>query len=214
MASLDYYAVLGVARDASDEDIKKAYRKLVFEFHPDRNPGNATADAKIREINAAYEVIGDPDKRRSYERLRFGEAQPFREETVPPDLVREAMEQKLYDEGQKELFAILIKQVKRIKEELAIVRERTVAAQGYDTFKEPIVLDRAAEILDEFVTPELDAKGRRLLDVALQMMVSQGVVTASDGKGSQELRTRFETVFRRGRLMGIRNAMELFYTRR
>lgn len=68
---MDYYQVLGVAREASDEDIKKAYRKLVFEHHPDRNPHKADADERIREINAAYEIVGDPEKRKSYDRLSW-----------------------------------------------------------------------------------------------------------------------------------------------
>ena len=56
---MDYYRVLGVSREASDEDIKKAYRKLVFQHHPDRNPNSTDAEARIREINAAYEIVGD-----------------------------------------------------------------------------------------------------------------------------------------------------------
>ena len=60
MAKFDYYDTLGVTRSATDADIKKAYRKLVFEHHPDRNPNNKGAEAKIRELNAAYEIIGTP----------------------------------------------------------------------------------------------------------------------------------------------------------
>ncbi|HKC93203.1 MAG TPA: DnaJ domain-containing protein, partial [Nitrospira sp.] len=65
MPRLDFYRVLGVSREASNDVIKKAYRKLVFEHHPDRNPNNKDAETKIREINEAYEVIGDPESRRS-----------------------------------------------------------------------------------------------------------------------------------------------------
>jgi len=70
MPRLDYYRVLGVSREASDEEIKKAYRKLVFQHHPDRNPNSTQAEEKIREINSAYEVIGDPDRRRTQWRDR------------------------------------------------------------------------------------------------------------------------------------------------
>ncbi len=73
MAGQDYYRTLRVPRDASNDEIKKAYRKLVFEHHPDRNPNSKEAEAAIREINAAYEVIGDPDTRKTYDRLRFGD---------------------------------------------------------------------------------------------------------------------------------------------
>ena len=72
MARIDFYRALGVSRDASDEAIKKAYRKLVFEHHPDRNPDSTQAEAKIRELNAAYEVIGEPEKRRTYDRQNWG----------------------------------------------------------------------------------------------------------------------------------------------
>ena len=73
MLRMDYYRVLGISREASDEDIKKAYRKLVFEHHPDRNPHRTDADERIREINAAYEIIGDAEKRQSYDRLSWGD---------------------------------------------------------------------------------------------------------------------------------------------
>ena len=58
----DPYKVLGVSRDASDEDIKRAYRRLAKQYHPDRNPGDATAAQKMQEVNAAYEQIKNPEK--------------------------------------------------------------------------------------------------------------------------------------------------------
>jgi molecular chaperone DnaJ len=208
----DYYEILGVPRDVSDEDLKKAYRKLVLQYHPDRNPGNKTAEDKIREINAAYEVVGDPEKRRAYDRLRFGDE--VRDEAPDPGVILEQMEQKLFDEGRKELFALLIKDTKRIKAELAIVRERTVAAQGYDTFKERIVAERAAEILPEFVTAEMDARRDRILDVAVQMMASQLVVRKDDQAAVNALRQRFQDTFQKGRIGGFSSALELLYVRR
>lgn len=62
----NYYATLEVFPVASDEEIKKAYHRLVFKYHPDRNQGNARALRKMQEINAAFEVLGDPEKRKAY----------------------------------------------------------------------------------------------------------------------------------------------------
>ncbi len=72
MAKRDYYEVLGVARNASEQDLKSAFRKLAKEHHPDRNPGDASAEKKFKEINEAYEVLKDPQKRAAYD--RFGHA--------------------------------------------------------------------------------------------------------------------------------------------
>ena len=66
------YEVLGVARDASDADIKKAYHKLVMQYHPDRNPGNKDAEEKFKEVNNAFDILKDPQKRAAYD--RFGDA--------------------------------------------------------------------------------------------------------------------------------------------
>lgn len=67
MANRDYYTILGVNRDASEADIKKAYRKLARQYHPDINPGNKEAEVKFKEINEAYEVLSDKDKRSKYD---------------------------------------------------------------------------------------------------------------------------------------------------
>lgn len=67
MQKKDYYSVLGVARDASEEDIKKAYRKLAMKYHPDRNPDNPQYEEKFKEINEAYEHLGDSEKKAIYD---------------------------------------------------------------------------------------------------------------------------------------------------
>ncbi len=72
MAKQDYYATLWVARDASAEDLKKAYRKLAMQYHPDRNPGNKQAEHKFKEVNEAYDILKDEQKRAAYD--RFGHA--------------------------------------------------------------------------------------------------------------------------------------------
>src|SRR5271155_1401221 len=72
MAKQDYYATLGVAREASGDDLKKAYRKLAMQFHPDRNPGDKQAESKFKEVNEAYDVLKDEQKRAAYD--RYGHA--------------------------------------------------------------------------------------------------------------------------------------------
>ncbi len=64
----DYYEILNVDRNASEEEIKKAYRRLALKYHPDRNPGDKYAEEKFKEINEAYEVLSDPEKRARYDR--------------------------------------------------------------------------------------------------------------------------------------------------
>ena len=71
----DYYDVLGVSKDASDDDIKKAFRKKAMENHPDRNPDDPTAAEKFKEASEAYEILSDPQKRNSYDRFGFAGVQ-------------------------------------------------------------------------------------------------------------------------------------------
>ncbi len=209
---MDFYEVLGVTRGATDEEVKKAYRKLVFEYHPDRNPDKKEAEAKIRELNAAYEILGDPEKRGTYERLRWG----WEPRDAPPDptAILDAMEQKLFEEGHKEVFQAIIKDKVRAKKELAVIRERVVVDQGYDTFREDLVKARVAEVMHEFVTPEMEVRKKSILDVALQMMVSQGVARKDDERMMKDLKDRLQEVFQKGRYSGFAAALELYYERR
>ena len=68
MANKDYYKILGLSNNASQDEIKKAYRKLAMQYHPDRNHGKEEwANEKFKEINEAFSVLGDPEKRRQYD---------------------------------------------------------------------------------------------------------------------------------------------------
>ena len=69
MAKRDYYEVLGVNKDASDDEIKKAYKKMAIKYHPDRNPGDKKAEEMFKEAAEAYDVLRDANKRRQYDQF-------------------------------------------------------------------------------------------------------------------------------------------------
>src|SRR3954465_4968140 len=72
MAKRDFYEILGVAKSASEEEIKKSYRKLAMKYHPDRNPDSKEAEEKFKEVKEAYEMLTNPEKREAYD--RYGHA--------------------------------------------------------------------------------------------------------------------------------------------
>jgi curved DNA-binding protein len=85
MATRDYYNILGVSKNASDEEIKRAYRKLAMKYHPDRNPNRKEAEERFKEINEAYAVLSDKEKRKQYD--TFG-AEGFRQRFTQEDIFR------------------------------------------------------------------------------------------------------------------------------
>lgn len=77
MPNKDYYSILWVSSSASDTDIKKAYKKLAMQYHPDRNKGDKKAEEKFKEINEAYQVLGDATKKKNYDQFGSPEGNPF-----------------------------------------------------------------------------------------------------------------------------------------
>ena len=71
MANKDYYAVLGLEKGASDDEIKRAFRKLAIKYHPDKNQGNKEAEEKFKDINEAYQILSDPEKILPCQKRRF-----------------------------------------------------------------------------------------------------------------------------------------------
>jgi len=221
MATLNYYAVLEISLQASQEEIKKAYRKLALQYHPDRNQGDRQADQKIREVNAAYEILGDPDARKAYDRLRLGHVGPMvshkdeePEESVSPGVVLQRMEGTLREEARKQLFKVMMKNTARIKEELTRIRERVIEVQGYDTFLEKIVTQCGEEGLKELVTDELWQLRERLVDIAVEMVCSEVPGTFHGSQAIEQLRRTLHHAYHEGWIQGYAQACELLYERR
>ncbi len=105
----DYYAILGVAQTATDDEVKHAYRRLALRHHPDRNPGDRKAEERFKEISEAYAVLMDPRRRREYERLRRARAEGsrpreprWREEDLFRDLFTDPRTASIFDELSRE----------------------------------------------------------------------------------------------------------------
>lgn len=77
MSTKDFYQILGVTKNSSEEEIKKAYRKLAMKFHPDKNPGDKKSEEKFKEISEAYDVLSDPTKKKNYDQFGSPDGNPF-----------------------------------------------------------------------------------------------------------------------------------------
>jgi molecular chaperone DnaJ len=221
MANLNYYAVLEVSLQASQEEIKKSYRKLALQYHPDRNQGNRQAEQRIREVNAAYEILGDPDARKAYDRLRLGHVGPMvsrqeeeSEESPSPGVVLQRMEGTLREEARKQLLKVMMKNTDRIKEELSRIRERVIEVQGYDTFLEKIVTQCGEERLKELVTDELWQLRERLVDIAVEMVCSEVPGSFQGSQAIDQVRRTLHQAYHEGWIQGYAQACELLYERR
>ena len=111
MSNLDYYKVLSVSTEASSEEIKKAYRKLALETHPDRNPGDAGAEERFKKINEAYGVLSDGEKRSQYDHFRIVGLQPgnsrgtgfrYSQDDIFKDFFKSGHAQDIFQEMEKE----------------------------------------------------------------------------------------------------------------
>ena len=93
MTGKDYYSIMGVSRAVSDKDLKTAYRRLARQYHPDVNPGNKAAEEKFKEINQAYEVLSDAEKRKKYDRYgdQWQDADHYDEAARRPGREREQL---------------------------------------------------------------------------------------------------------------------------
>ena len=72
----DYYEVLGLQKGASEDEIKKAFRKMAIKYHPDKNPGDKEAEEHFKEVNEAYSILGDPEKKKKYDQFGFAGVDP------------------------------------------------------------------------------------------------------------------------------------------
>jgi len=221
MATLNYYAVLEVTLQASQDEIKKSYRKLALQYHPDRNRGNSQAEQRIREVNAAYEILGDPEARKTYDRLRMGHVGPMvsrqeeeTEEAPSPGVVMQRMEGTLGEEARKQLFKVMIKDTNKIKEALSHIRERVIDVQGYDTFLEKIVRQYAEEGLKDLVTDELWKLREHLVDIAVEMVCSEVPGSFQGAQAIDQVRRTLHQAYHDGWIQGYAQACELLYERR
>lgn len=222
MTILNYYAVLEVSSQASQEDIKKAYRKLALEHHPDRNQGDHGAEQKIRDVNAAYEVLGDPESRKTYDRLRLGQVEISHHhscdvepaDVVSPSVVVGRIEATLRDEARREMLRLMMTRKEFIKSELAIIRERVIQRQGYDTFEDQVVLGRANEGIGLLVTEDMERRKDNLVEVAVEMVRSGVPGWLNKAEAQAQIKQELDGAYRAGWREGYTQACELFYERR
>lgn len=174
MAGKDYYKVLGVDRKATEEQIKKAYRKLAMKYHPDRNKGDKGAEERFKEVNEAYAVLSDKEKRRQYD--MFG-AEGFQQRFSQEDIFRNFDFGQVFKDfgfGSEDLFS-------RIFGGLGGARQR-VFSRGGDGFSFGSPSGRTGQQPQKGVDLVLD------LQVSLKEAVFGGTRTASFRQGGREER--------------------------
>src|SRR5262249_31576976 len=143
---VDYYAVLGVAPGASDDEIRRTYRRLALQWHPDRNRGDARAEERFKEISEAYAVLMDPAKRRAWEAAQqggFTAGFPHSREDVFRDLFNDPRASAVFEELTRELERLGLR-VKRQDFERTLFGGRVIVTGGVFTVSPWRVLGRLA----------------------------------------------------------------------
>ena len=159
---VDYYAVLGVARGASDEELRRTYRRLALQWHPDRNPGDARAEERFKEISEAYAVLMDPAKRQAWEAARRGGPMRFSHsrEDVFRDLFNDPRASTVFEELTRELERMGFR-VSRQDFERTLFGGRVIVTGGVLTVSPWRILGRLA-------ATGVRMLGRRLLGLPAQ----------------------------------------------
>jgi DnaJ-class molecular chaperone len=181
MPEKDLYKILGVDRKASQDEIKKAYRKLARQYHPDRNPGDAKAEARFKEISAANDILSDPEKRGRYDRGEIDESGAERPRYSYRPHAEGAQGWKYQPQGEMDIEDVLAM--------FGGGRARRQGGGGGEGFQMP-GHDRHFALTVDFVTAAIGGKQRlalgpdEWLDVTIPAGIENGQVLRLKGKGS------------------------------
>ena len=173
----DYYEVLGVNKNADDAAIKKAYRKLAKKYHPDTNQGNADAEKKFKEVNEAYGVLGDKEKRKLYD--QYGQDQYYSSGGPQNGYQEFHFEGSDMDDIMDELFGNAFHGSKGFQR-----KERSVKGKNIET-EVPISFEEAVFGCDKRFTLESGDGSRQSLEVHIPAGIADGQSVRLKGKGQQ-----------------------------
>lgn len=173
----DYYEVLGVNKNADDAAIKKAYRKLAKKYHPDTNQGNADAEKKFKEVNEAYDVLGDKEKRKLYD--QYGQDQYYSSGGPQSGYQEFHFEGSDMDDIMDELFGNAFRGSKGFQR-----KERSVKGKNIET-EVPISFKEAVFGCDKRFTLESGDGSRQSLEVHIPAGIADGQSVRLKGKGQQ-----------------------------